>query len=709
MRDKLVDIFSGIVIALVSIPIAMGYAQIAGLPLVYGLYGSVLPIIVFGLLTSSKQFVVGVDAMPAVMVGGLLVQMGISAESKEAMELVPVISLLVALWFLIFYFFRAGRIVKYISAPVMGGFISGVGVTIILMQIPKLFGGKPGTGEVFVLLAHIWGQGNTFNPISFGLGIVTIVVILLGKKFVPRIPMTVVMLGMGALAQYIIGFDKYGVALLPAVEGGLPKFILPKVSILMSEAVAPFIPEIVMQALGIAAVVMAQSLLAAGSNSMKHGYALKNDGELLAYGAMNLAGAVSGCCPINGSVSRSGMSDSLGVKSQLMSLASGGTMILILLFGTRFFNLLPVPVLTGIVMTALLGIIDIKMLRRLWRESREELFIFILSFAGVLILGTVYGVLVGCLISFWQVAIRSVVPPTAFIGRIPGKGNFYSVNRNRRALPIKHTLIYRFSGNLFFANIDKFVNDIEREIIKAGDNITRQIVVDARAIGNIDVTAVDRLMIFEKSLKSRGIKFYISEHDGSLNDQLKKLGGLSLIENGVVRRTITLALRDAGLEKPYELLGQEKNSSSEDILEADDKLAELEWAFGSLAEEYMEKFAQEAAEEMADRLHQGLEMFQEHGARTHWGILGRFDEQEFWDHLEVHIQELAKEGRLTAEERKTLEEKIEYRRHIGEQKLAEMNPHALEILDEHREHVLEYLKERNIHEYEHLRELYNRR
>ncbi|MBP5169235.1 MAG: SulP family inorganic anion transporter, partial [Oscillospiraceae bacterium] len=164
------DIFGGFVIALVSIPISMGYAQIAGLPPVCGLYGSLLPILLYGLLTTSRQFVVGVDAMPAVIVGSVLAQMGFAAESEEALLLVPVITLLTALWFLVLYFLKAGRIVRYISIPVMGGFISGVGLTIILMQVPKLFGGTPGTGELVSLLSNIVRQLPLFHPLSFSLG-----------------------------------------------------------------------------------------------------------------------------------------------------------------------------------------------------------------------------------------------------------------------------------------------------------------------------------------------------------------------------------------------------------------------------------------------------------------------------------------------------------------------------------------------------------
>ena len=188
------DIFGGIVVALVSIPISMGYAQIAGLPPVYGLYGSLLPILFYGLLTTSRQFVVGVDAMPAVIVGSVLAQMGIAGESQEAVFLVPVITLLVALWFLVLYFLKAGRIVRYISTPVMGGFISGVGLTIILMQVPKLYGGAPGTGEVIALLLNIRTQTEHFHTLSFVLGVGTILIILLCKKILPKIPMTVVMM-----------------------------------------------------------------------------------------------------------------------------------------------------------------------------------------------------------------------------------------------------------------------------------------------------------------------------------------------------------------------------------------------------------------------------------------------------------------------------------------------------------------------------------
>ena len=176
----------------------LGYAQVAGLPPVYGLYGSVFPILIYALFTSSPQFVFGVDATPAALVGGTLASLGITGGSPEAMALVPVITLLTACWLFLFYFIKAGKLVNYISKPVMGGFISGIGCTIILMQIPKLFGGNAGTGELFVLLYHIWQELPSFHPLSAVLGAGCVVILQISRKKAPKVPMSVLLMAVGA-------------------------------------------------------------------------------------------------------------------------------------------------------------------------------------------------------------------------------------------------------------------------------------------------------------------------------------------------------------------------------------------------------------------------------------------------------------------------------------------------------------------------------
>lgn len=695
------DIFAGIIVALVSIPISMGYSQIAGLPVVYGLYGSILPIFVFALLTTSPQFVVGVDAMPAVMVGALLATIGVKPDTKDCLMLVPVVSVVVGVWFIIFYLLKAGRIVKYISKPVMGGFISGVGATIILMQVPKLFGGNAGTGELVVLIKNIVIQIDNFNFVSFILGFGTVVIILIFKKAVPKLPMTVIMMFVGAFLQVTFDLDKYGVKLLPEVTAGLPKFIIPDMTVLMNNTT-----DILLEALSIAAVVMAQTLLATGNYAMKYNDKVDNNRELLAYAGMNFAGAAVGCCPVNGSVSRSGIADSFGARSQLMSIASAFTMLMVLLFGTPYLKYLPVPILTGIVMTALIGILEIDLMKKLFMCSKNEWLIFMISFVSVLLFGTVNGVLIGCVLSFAEVAISATAPPVAYLGRIPGQGNYYDINRNSNARAIKGVVIYRFSGNLFFANIDRFVLDIEKSI----KDDTKCVIVDARGIGNVDITSVDRLVILNKNLRARGVKFYITEHSGHLNDEIRILGGYELIEDGIVRRTITLALRDCGFFKPYIL--DDDNTSYLDKNDDDhEMLAEFEWAFGDEARERLEKLANQKMEAVSleKDSDEALEsIIHENRIQTKWGKLGRFEENEFWDFLELRLEKLYEDGKLDESKLEKFENEIELRRLKSEERLEQINPHALELLKKHRAHILEYIKENNPNKYEHIRMIQQR-
>lgn len=689
------DIFAGIIVALVSIPISMGYASIAGLPVVYGLYGSLLPILIYALITSSPQFVVGVDAMPAVMVGSMLSTMGIALESDEALSVVPLVSFLVAIWFVLFYIVKAGRVVKYISTPVMGGFISGVGATIIMMQIPKLFGGKPGTGEVFVLALHIYDEiKKGFHLLSFVLGISTILIILICKKYIPKVPMTVIMLVVGAILEVVFHLSDYGVAMLPQVEAGLPSLHLPDIAVIKGHE-SLFLTE----SLSIALVIMAQTLLATGSYAMKYGDKIKYGRELLAYSAMNCASGAIGCCPINGSVSRSGIADSYGARSQVMSFSASFMLLLVLLFAAPYLNYLPVPILTGIVMTALIGIIDYKLFIKLLRSCKNECIIFLIAFFGVLIFGTVNGVIIGVALAFFEVGIRAVVPPTSFLGRIPGQGNYFDINRNSLARPIKNAIIYRFSGNLFFANIDKFQADIE-DAIKED---TKVVVVDARGIGSLDITAVDRLMILNKSLHARGINFYFTEHDGSLNDQLRLMGAESLIDTGVIRRTISLALRDAGMHKPYELEEAIAQTS-----EPDEKLPEFEWAFGSDAKNRMESLASQAAEEIlaSEKPEENASsLLAGHGVDTKWGHIGLYDEDEFLDYLTVRLETLAHEGKLSESKVNRIEKIIEKKRANDASRLNELNPHALTLLSKHRKEIHEYIRNKYPEEYEKLERL----
>ena len=676
------DILAGIVVALMSIPISMGYAQVAGLPVVYGLYGSVFPVLVYALFTSSPQFVFGVDATPAALVGGTLAGLGIASGSKEAIAIVPVITMVTAFWLFLFFIIKAGKLVNYISRPVMGGFISGIGCTIMLMQVPKLFGGNAGTGELFILLYHIWQEMSSFNLLSAVLGAGTVVILQIARKKAPKLPVSVLLMAVGAGLSAIFHVDRYGIKLLPEVEPGLPKLVVPDFSLLLPNA-----EEIIVLSFTIALVIIAQTLLATSNYALKYDYKINNNREVLAYAASNAASALVGCCPVNGSVSRSGIADQYGCKSQVMSVAAGITMIIVLLFGTGLLQYLPVPVLTGIVFSALMGILKFDIAKNAWKADKREFGIFMAAFWGVLILGTIYGVIIGVVLSFIAVIIRAVIPPKTFLGIIPGHEGLHNLSRNKSAHPIEHTVIYRFSGNLFFANISAFQEDIENAVKED----TRQVIVDARGIGSIDITAAERLVILKRNLHARGIHFYLTEHADAVNDQLRAFGAGSLIEEGSVRRTVSLALRAAGVDKPYPLEGISKDEEYF-YVEENERLAEFEWAFGEGAGEKMEALAAEVAEKIVHSGDYSMENIVRTEETASWGRVGLFDEDELLNRLELYFAELEEQGYPNAEE---IEQRIEQRRHVIEEKIKDLSPEALELLDRHRKEIEERLKEKN--------------
>ena len=675
------DILAGLIIMAVSIPISMGYAQIAGLPAVYGLYGSVLPILFFAVFSTSPQFIFGVDAAPAALVGSALLSMGIESGSEEAMRAVPVLTLFVALWLFAFSYMKAGKLVNYISAPVMGGFITGICTTIILMQIPKLFGGSAGVGEFFELAVHIGESLEKLNLPSLLLGLFALFILLLSKKLIPKFPMAVLLMAAGACMTKFLSLKKWGVVTLSAVDPGLMPFALPDLSVIP-------VREAVTISLSVAIVIMAETLLAENSFAQKNGYRINDNQEIFAFAMGNLIAALTGCCPINGSVSRTAMGEQYQARTQLTGIVAGISMLVLLLGGTGFIGYLPVPILTAIVISALLGATEFDLAIRLWKISRTECMIFVGAFIGVLFLGTINGVLIGILLSFAEVIIRTAKPARCFLGIQPGHRHFRDLKESSQIHAVSGVLIYRFSSNLFFANIQVLRQDIENHVTQE----TKAVILDASGIGSIDITAADGLDILCKSLQKQNIRFYITEHIAGLNEQLRKLGLGYLIEEGHVRRTIHIALKDMGIGRPYPLEGGVDNTErSASRKRADNRVQEFVWAFGQDAESVIEKQIEKQIEQLKET---GNVEALLHGR---WAHMEELDEDEWLEHLEEHLKEIVN---ISGKDEQTLAEKIEAHRKEVHDRIAQEHPELAQKFRERR-HILDaHLKERRPEVYE---------
>lgn len=720
------DLTAGIMIAAVSIPISMGYAEVSGLPAVFGLYGSVLPILFFALFSTSPQFIFGVDAAPAAIAGAALASLGIESGSVDALRYIPVISLFVGLWLLLFYFLKAGKLVTFISTPVMGGFISGIALTIILMQIPKIMGGKSGSGELPELLKHLYETVLHINWVSVGLGIGALAILIISKKVMPKFPMAVVIMALGMVSTLVFHVDHYGVALLSKVEPGLPKFIIPSVFHVDLKHAAG-------RGLMIAVVVMAETLLSENNFASKNGYKIDDNKEILACAAGNIISAFTGSCPVNGSISRTSMNEQFGGKTQAVSITAAISMVMVLLFAAGVIGYLPVPVLTAIVISALMNVVEWHLAVRLFKVSRKEFYIFVAACMAVLFLGTIYGVIIGIILSFVAVVIRETNPPRAFLGSIPGRDGFYDLNKNHYAHPIEHTMIYRFNANLFFANSKLFQEDIENNLKED----TKTVIVDAGTITSIDITAADTILMLKQNLEKKGIAFYITEHMQALNTQFRNLEMGGLIEEGCIRRTITAALLDSGLQKPFPLEGIPANlqESLEELrehagklpvhkhnTEKIEKLKKALWLHTLPAEEEntLEEFAwafgEDTVNEIEKRVHRvianlhhwpEIKEISEKGLSKQmqaWHNLGAIDEDEVLRRMELHLDELS--ANLEEDKNKQLIfQMIEKRRHHLEIELKQENPEIWEKLVESREHLERRLQKQNPEAAEKLHEL----
>ncbi len=669
------DILAGLIIMAVSIPISMGYAQIAGLPAVYGLYGSVFPILVFALCSTSPQFIFGVDAAPAALIGSALVTLKVEPGSEAAMAVVPVLTFFVAVWLLAFYFMRAGKLVNFISAPVMGGFITGICTTIILMQVPKLMGGTAGTGELFELAEHIAEAAKHINVPSVILGVIALVILLVSKKLIPKFPMAVVLMALGAVLTVVLPLEAWGIQTLSAVEPGMPKWSIPAFGTVPMK-------DVVTISLSVAVVIMAETLLAENSFAQKNGYRIDDNREILAFSLGNMAAAFTGCCPMNGSVSRTAMGEQYQGKTQLTGLVAGASMIVLLLCGTGFIGYLPIPVLTAIVISALWGATEFELAARLWKVSRTECMIFFGAFFGVLMLGTINGVLIGIILSFTEMIIRTAKPARCFLGIQPGHSHFRDLKEGDRVCALSGVVIYRFSSNLFFANVQVLRRDIE-DAIKED---TKAVILDASGIGSLDITAADSLEILYKSLKQKGIRFYMTEHIAELNEQLRKFGLGYMIEEGSVRRTTHIALKDMGINRPYPLEGgidNEQRSASRK--RADNRVQEFVWAFGQEAEAQMEK-----------QIALQIELLKKTGdvdnlIHGRWSHMEELDEDEWLEHLEEHLKEIVN---ISGKDEKSLATRIEEHRREVHERIAKEHPELAEKFLERRHLLDEHLKEK---------------
>ncbi len=509
------DLAAGLTVGIMLIPQGMAYAMIAGLPPIYGLYASTIPLIIYALLGTSRQLAVGPVAMVSLLTAAGI---GAIAEGGTAnyISLAITLALLVGLIQFLLGAFRLGFLVNFLSHPVISGFTSAAALIIGLSQLKHLLGVDIARShhvhEIILQAVEKFGE---INWITVAIGVGGIVLIKGIKKISKAIPGPLLAVVFGILAVWLFGLTEQGVKIVGEVPKGLPVFGVPSIGM---ETIQILIPT----ALAISLVSFMESIAVAKAIQAKHkNYKVIPNQELIALGLANVGGAFFQSYPVTGGFSRTAVNDQTGAKTGLASIISALLIVLTLLFLTPLFYFLPKAILASVIMVAVFGLIDYKEAIHLWRANRSDFWMLIVTFVATLGLGIEQGIGIGVVLSLAMIIFRTTRPHVAQLGKVPGTAYYRNVERFEQVEDRPDLLILRFDAQLYFANINFFKDKLAEWIAAKGEEL-KTVIINAESINYMDSSAVHALEDIITETKDAGINLYFSGVKGPVRDALTK-------------------------------------------------------------------------------------------------------------------------------------------------------------------------------------------
>jgi SulP family sulfate permease len=536
------EVSAGITLAALMIPLNIGYAQVAGLPPVAGLYAAIIPLVVFALLTSSRHLVTSPDASMAGLVGAALVAFAAPGDPQR-LQYALALALICGLIFFVFWLFRLAFLANFLSHAVMVGFIAGLGIEVFTNQVRKILaaphvadaGGVVTAAErikevmassvetegYFVELVALFDSIPHANLWSVAIGVSAFLIVRLMKRYTPKIPGALVALTLLTIIVAVFDLAAKGVGVLGAIPSGLPALTVPAIP------AADYL-RLLPSALAIVAILMCEGLLVVRSYSSRYGYKADGDQMLFAWGAANIAAGFTGSLVTGNSPSRSAAMDAAGAKSQLPSLVAAGTITVVMLFFTDTLAYLPNAALAGIVANAVLSLINVHELSELWRMRRSDFWIAAVCLVSVLALGPLRAVAIAFLLSLIDVIRRASHPDTSVLLESPD-GSYFTPAGAGDGTVTSGLVIYRFGAPLYFANATLFLDEVER-LITGSTSSVRWFVLDAEAMVDVDTTGAEVLRQAITLLAGRDVTFAISRADRAFRSWLERYDLMELID-----------------------------------------------------------------------------------------------------------------------------------------------------------------------------------
>ena len=477
------DAVAGVTLASMNIPQVLGYARIAGMPVVTGLYTVLLPLVAFAVFGSSRHLVVAADSATAVIFSSSLSGMAAPA-SEKYVALVGMVALLTAGILFLAWIFKLGFLADFLSRTVLVGFLTGVGIQVGIAMLGDMFGVTVGSHRTLGQAWEILQALPRSNLATVALSVLVAGSILLGNRVAPRFPVSLFAVVGTIAASAAFRFAERGIAVIGPVPGGLPPIGLPDVT--WSDVLA-LLPV----AASCFVMIIAQSAATSRAFAQSYHEHVDEDADILGLSAANAVAAVSGTFVVNGSPTQTAMADRAGARSQVAQLLFAGVVLLVLLFFTGPLQYLPRCVLASIVFTIALGMIDVTGLRDIRRESPGEFYLAVGTAAAVVVIGVEQGLLLAIALSLFRHVRHSYSPHTMMLAP-NATGRWVPVP----AIPGKETepglIVYRFDSDLFYANANRFADEV-RALVEAAPTPIRWFIVDAGAITDIDYSAAQAI------------------------------------------------------------------------------------------------------------------------------------------------------------------------------------------------------------------------
>ena len=492
------DVIAGLTAAAVVIPKAMAYATIAGLPVQVGLYTALIPMVLYALLGSSRVLSVSTTTTIAILVGAELGRVASGANAPDPLRVTATLTLLVGAILLVASVLRLGFIANFISEPVLIGFKAGIGLVIVVDQLPKLLGVHFAKGSFFQNIGSLIGAIPEASVPTVLVGVGTLVLLVGIEHFIPKAPAPLIAVAAGIAAVSLLGLQAYGVETVGEVPRGLPSLVTPDVSL-----VALLWPG----ALGIALMSFTETIAAGRAFAASGDPPVAPNRELFATGFANAAASFFGSMPGGGGTSQTAVTRLAGAKTQLATIVTAGATLLTMLLLAGPMGLMPQATLAAVVIVYSIGLIEIAGFRSIVQVRRTEFIWALVAMAGVVLLGTLQGIVVAIIVSVLALAQQTANPPVYTLGRKPGTNVF-------RARTPEHPedesfpglLLLRVDGRIFFLNARRIGEKIEHLMRETKPSV---VAIDLEGVFDLEYSALKSLIEAEERLRENGVSLWL--------------------------------------------------------------------------------------------------------------------------------------------------------------------------------------------------------